>query len=105
MNSPRSIRDLIYEHYRIVGRIAFLPSLHNFCLWQIAHNRLHHRFTNFKGLNSWSPLSKTEFDALPPWRKLTERFYRTLPGIGAYHLVERWWKDKLFPTLGVVGMH
>jgi omega-6 fatty acid desaturase (delta-12 desaturase) len=88
---------------QILGRIAFLPSLHNFSLWQIAHNRLHHRFTNFKGLNSWSPLSATEFAALSPWRRLTERFYRTLPGIGAYYLVERWWKDKLFPTRRVVG--
>jgi len=90
---------------QLLGRIAFLPSLHNFSLWQIAHNRLHHRLTNFKGLNSWSPLSKTEFAELSPGRKLTERFYRTPLGLGVYYLIERWWKDKLFPTLRVVGKH
>lgn len=80
-----------------IGRIAFLPTLHNFSLWQVAHNRLHHVDVNVKGLNSWSPLSKAEFDALPVWRRLLERLYRTPLGLGAYYLKERWWRDKFFP--------
>jgi omega-6 fatty acid desaturase (delta-12 desaturase) len=81
----------------LIGRIAFLPSLHNYSLWQVAHNRLHHVDVNVKGLNSWSPLTKTEFDALPWWRRAAERLYRTPLGLGPYYLKERWWRDKFFP--------
>lgn len=81
----------------LIGRIAFLPTLHNYSLWQVAHNRLHHVDVNVKGLNSWSPLSKQEFDALPRWRRVVERFYRSPIGLGAYYLKERWWRDKFFP--------
>ena len=59
-----------------IGRIAFLPALHNYSLWQVQHNRLHHRLVNVKGLNSWSPLTKTEYDALPARRRALERVYR-----------------------------
>jgi omega-6 fatty acid desaturase (delta-12 desaturase) len=90
---------------RLIGRIAFLPALHNYGLWQIAHNRQHHRVTNLKGRNSWSPLSKAEYDALPAWRRMVERLYRSPLGLGVYYLVERWWKDKFFPTERVVGKH
>lgn len=81
----------------ILSRVAFLPALHNTVLWRIQHNRLHHQFPNVKGLNSWSPLSPEEFRALPAWRQLVERIYRSGLGTGPYYLVERWWKHKLFP--------
>ncbi len=87
---------------KLIGRLAFLPTLHNYSLWQIAHNRQHHRVTNLKGRNSWSPMSKAEYDALPAWRRMVERLYRSPLGLGAYYLVERWWKDKFFPTRRVV---
>ena len=32
-----------------IGRIAFLPSLTPFSLWEIGHNLAHHGFTNLKG--------------------------------------------------------
>ncbi len=85
-----------------IARMAFLPALHNCSLWHIAHNQLHHRLTNFKGKNSWSPMTKGEYDALPPWRRLVERVYRSPLGLAPYYLVERWWKDKFFPTRRVV---
>jgi len=88
---------------RVIGHIAFMPALHNFSLWQIAHNRLHHRRPNMKGLNSWSPLSKSEYDALSPAGKLLHRLYRSPGGLGLYYLIERWWKDKFYPTRRVVG--
>lgn len=81
----------------LIGRIAFLPSLHNYSLWQVAHNRLHHVDVNVKGLNSWSPLAKAEFDALPWWRRALEHLYRSPLGLGPYYLRERWWRDKFFP--------
>ena len=81
----------------VIGRLAFLPALHNYSLWQIAHNKNHHVDINVQGLNSWAPLSKKEFDALPPRERLLQRIYRTPIGLGLYYLVERWWSDKFFP--------
>ena len=81
----------------IIGRIAFLPALHNYSLWQVQHNRLHHRLVNIKGFNSWSPLSKAEYDGLPPWRRWVQRLYRGPLGFAPYYLIERWWRDKFFP--------
>src|SRR5690242_3333704 len=85
----------------LIGRIAFLPSLHNFSLWQVQHNRLHHRLANVKGFNSWSPLTKAEFDALPAWRRAVERLYRSPLGFAPYYLRERWWRDKFFPRRSI----
>jgi omega-6 fatty acid desaturase (delta-12 desaturase) len=87
----------------IVGRIAFLPALHNFNLWQRQHNRLHHRLANLKGFNSWSPLTKAEYDTLPRWRRAVERLYRGPLGFAPYYLVERWWRCKFFPRRGAAG--
>jgi acyl-lipid omega-6 desaturase (Delta-12 desaturase) len=81
----------------LIGRIAFLPALHNYSLWQVQHNRLHHRMTNLKGYNSWSPLTKAEYDMLPGWRRALERLYRSPIGFAPYYLIERWWKHKFFP--------
>jgi len=81
----------------LIARVCFLPSLHNYSLWLIAHNLVHHRWTNLKGKNSWSPVSKGEFDAMPMWRQRLERLYRSPLGLGLYYLIERWWKDKFYP--------
>lgn len=89
----------------VIGRIAFLPSLHNFGLWLTAHNRLHHHLTNLKGVNSWSPLSKKEFDALPAWKQTVERFYRSPLGICFNYMIERWWKNKFYPYKKIIGKY
>ena len=81
----------------IIARLCFMPSMHNYSLWQFIHNRLHHAFPNVKNYNSWSPLSHTEYRELPKWRQLLERLYRSPAGFGVYYLSERWLKDKLFP--------
>jgi len=81
----------------IFGRILFLPCLHNYTLWVIQHNRLHHQVTNVKGFNSYSPLTVVEFNNLAPWLRIRERIYRSIVGFGAYYFVERWWRDKFFP--------
>jgi len=81
----------------ILGRILFLPCLHNYSLWVIQHNRLHHQATNIRNLNSYSPRSPEEFQDMPPWRQWRERLYRSFAGFGLYYLIERWWKDKFFP--------
>lgn len=88
---------------KTIARISFLPCLHNYSLWLIAHNRLHHQLTNLKGENSWSPLSKEEYAAMPEWRKMLERFYRSPGGIGFNYIIERWWKNKFFPYQRITG--
>jgi fatty acid desaturase len=85
---------------RVLGRLVFLPSLHNYTLWLIQHNRVHHRLPNVKRINSWWPLSVEEYNAMRPWRRLVERIYRS-GGVGLYYLTERWWKDKFYPGRSV----
>ena len=83
-----------------LARALLLPALHNYTLWRIQHNRLHHQTPNVKGLNSWSPFSPAEFAALPRSRRWLERVYRG-GGFGLYYLRERWWKDKFYPSRSV----
>jgi omega-6 fatty acid desaturase (delta-12 desaturase) len=81
----------------VLARLVFLPCMHNFTLWLIQHNRLHHQSTNVKGLNSYSPLSPEEYSKLSFGQRMLERFYRSPAGFGVYYLVERWWRDKFIP--------
>jgi acyl-lipid omega-6 desaturase (Delta-12 desaturase) len=82
-----------------VGRLGFLPSLTPFNLWQFGHNTLHHGYTNLKGRDYvWTPLSKAEYDALPPLRRFGERIYRGTFGQGLYYLVEIWWMKMMRPA-------
>jgi omega-6 fatty acid desaturase (delta-12 desaturase) len=85
---------------RVLARLLLLPALHNYTLWRLQHNRLHHLSPNVKGINSWSPLAPDEYRALPGWRRGLERVYRG-GGFGLYYLVERWWKHKLLPRAGL----
>jgi omega-6 fatty acid desaturase (delta-12 desaturase) len=82
----------------IIARICFLPSLHPYSTWELGHNRLHHGWTNLKGVDYvYTPFSKAEFDALPAFRRLMERAYRTAWGAGLFYLVEIWWKHLVWP--------
>lgn len=88
----------------ILGRVAFLPSLTAFSLWEVGHNVAHHGFNNLKGRDQvWAPFSKAEFDALPPYRQRLERLYRSGFGWGAYYLVEMWWKKLFFASRREIG--
>ena len=87
------------ELNKILGRIAFLPSLTPYSLWDVGHNVVHHGQTNLKGFDFvWAPLTKGEFDALPAWRKALERLYRSGWGPVFYYLIEIWWKREYFPN-------
>ena len=84
---------------RWIGRLLFLPSLTPFSLWEVGHNLGHHVYTNLRGMDYvWTPLSKSEFDTLPAWRRVAERFYRSGFGYGAYYLVELWWRKLFFAS-------
>src|ERR1700722_11319419 len=83
---------------RILGRVVFLPAYHPYTSWVHAHNTMHHGWTNFKGRHpDFPPFTKSEFDALPAWRRQLERIYRTPLGIGLYYTVDFWLKHLLFP--------
>jgi omega-6 fatty acid desaturase (delta-12 desaturase) len=88
----------------VFGRVAFLPSLTAFSLWEVGHNVAHHGFNNLKGRDQvWAPFSKAEFDALPRRRQRLERLYRSGAGWGAYYLVEMWWKKLYFASRKEIG--
>jgi omega-6 fatty acid desaturase (delta-12 desaturase) len=88
----------------VIGRVAFLPSMTAFSLWDVGHNVAHHGFNNLKGRDQvWAPFSKAEFDALPRHRQLLERLYRSGFGCGAYYLLELWWKKLYFASKREIG--
>jgi acyl-lipid omega-6 desaturase (Delta-12 desaturase) len=89
---------------RVLGRIAFLPSLTPYSLWDVGHNVVHHGYTNLKGFDFvWAPLSRAEYLALPPWRRTLERIYRSGWGAGVYYFIEMWWLRMYFPRAAYLG--
>nr|WP_315246564.1 fatty acid desaturase [uncultured Albidiferax sp.] len=87
-----------------LGRIAFLPSLTAYSLWDVGHNVVHHGFTNLKGVDFvWAPLTQAEYAALSPVGKLLQRIYRSGWGPGLYYLVEIWGKKMMFPPQSQMG--
>lgn len=83
---------------RLIGRLAFLPSLTPYSTWELAHNSIHHVFSNWSEKDYvWRPFSKNEFESLTLWRKGLERLYRNPFGHWLYYLLEIWWNRLLFP--------
>lgn len=89
---------------RWLGRIAFLPSLTPYSLWEVGHNVVHHGYTNLKGFDFvWAPLTPGEYAALSPARRLLDRIYRSGWAPGLYYLVEIWWLRMYFPAKAYLG--
>ena len=89
---------------RVLGRIAMIPSLTPYSLWEVGHNVVHHGYTNLKGVDFvWAPLSKAEFEALSPGRRALERIYRSGWGPALYYLIEMWWLRMFFPRKTYMG--
>ena len=89
---------------RLLGRIAMLPSLTPYSLWEVGHNVVHHGYTNLKGVDFvWAPLTREEFAALSPARRVMERIYRSGFGPALYYLVEMWWLRMFFPRKTYMG--
>jgi acyl-lipid omega-6 desaturase (Delta-12 desaturase) len=83
---------------QVLGRICFWPTLHPYVCWELGHNRLHHGWTNLKGVDYvYPPFSVSEFQKLAAWRRGLERIYRTVPGIGLFYFIEIWWKHMIVP--------
>lgn len=84
---------------RWIGRVAFLPSLTAYSVWEVGHNIAHHSFNNLRGRDTiWEPVSVDDFDHLPWWRRTAERVYRSGWVPGVYYLVEVWWTKMFFPS-------
>jgi len=82
-----------------LGRIAFLPSLTPYSLWDIGHNVVHHGYTNLKGFDFvWAPLTQEEFSKLSIGGRLLDRIYRSGWAPGLYYMIEIWWKKMVFPN-------
>jgi omega-6 fatty acid desaturase (delta-12 desaturase) len=82
-----------------LGRLAFLPSLTPYSLWDVGHNLVHHGYTNLKGVDFvWAPLTPAEYQALTPFQRLKERLYRSGWAPGLYYMSEIWWKRLFFPS-------
>ncbi|AIL32644.1 fatty acid desaturase [Basilea psittacipulmonis] len=89
---------------KILGRIAFLPSVSPYSLWDVGHNVVHHGYTNLKGVDFvWAPSSKEEYDAMSPLRQWLERVYRSGWAPGLYYMIEIWWKRMMFPSKAYMG--
>lgn len=83
---------------KIMGRIAFLPSLTPYSLWRVGHNVVHHGFNNLRGRDFvWQPLDQAEYESLSPSRQWLERVYRSAIGPLPYYLFEIWWRRLYFP--------
>ncbi len=82
-----------------VGRIAFLPSLTPYSLWDVGHNVVHHGYTNLKGVDFvWEPLTPAEYAELSWGQKIMQRIYRSGWAPGIYYMIEIWWKREFFPS-------
>ncbi len=89
---------------RLVGTLAFLPALHPFSLWDLSHNRIHHRYTNRRHKDyAWEPLSFGEFSRLSRVQQVRYRFFRTFVGHFWYYLCDIWWKKLFYPRPREIG--
>jgi omega-6 fatty acid desaturase (delta-12 desaturase) len=89
---------------RAFGTIAFLATLHPYSLWDLGHNRIHHRYTNLRRLDYvWEPLDPAEYASLSAFAKWRYRFFRTPLGHFAYYPAEIWWKKMYFPRSREIG--
>jgi len=88
---------------RILGIIVFMPGLTNWALWIHEHHRRHHPYTNGELVDTYTPLSRSEYEALPRWRRALKRLHRNPLGLGfaPYYMAERWWEVKLLPRASV----
>ena len=83
----------------VLGRIAFLPSLHPYVCWKYSHNVLHHVWTNLKGSDPvYAPLTLTEYRALSPGRRYLERFQRSPIGMFLLYGRNIWWNIEIAPS-------
>lgn len=89
---------------RIMGRLVFLPTMTPFSIWHVIHNVKHHGHSNVRHLDGvWEPISLADYEALPVWRRLLYRFYRSHPGVFGYYFIDYWVRQFVWPRRKIVG--
>lgn len=80
----------------IIGKIAMLPSFHNYSAWLLGHNRVHHGFTVHQERDFvWHPTTTEEYAAMTRWGKFMHRLEWSCFGAGIYYMIEVWWKKMI----------
>ncbi|NNE73483.1 MAG: fatty acid desaturase [Acidimicrobiales bacterium] len=75
-----------------LGRLLFLPSLHNYEAWVLGHNRIHHGHTVKQNMDFvWHPLTVDDYRRLGALKKLRHRLEWSMFGAGAYYTRDVWW--------------
>jgi omega-6 fatty acid desaturase (delta-12 desaturase) len=88
----------------LIGRLAFLPSLHNYSLWDFEHNRRHHRFNNIRHLDhDLAPMTPDEFAGATSIRRLKYRIFRAPAGVPFYYLLINWPARLVVPRRKLLG--
>lgn len=74
-----------------LAMVLGVPSCQNYHMWVADHNGGHHPKTNGELVDFYRPLSKQEYDQLPPLRQWLERFLRAPNVIGFWlNFMFRW---------------
>jgi omega-6 fatty acid desaturase (delta-12 desaturase) len=80
----------------VVGQLLMLPELHVYEAWVLGHNRIHHGHTTRGGGDFvWHPLTRDQYDALSPLRKLRHRIEWSWIGGGLYYMRDVWWEKMI----------
>jgi omega-6 fatty acid desaturase (delta-12 desaturase) len=88
----------------VIGRIAFLPALTAYSLWEHEHNRRHHRFNNVRHFDfDFAPMSAEEFAAASPAQRRWYSFSRSAAGVPFYWIYESWFRRLIFPRSSMLG--
>lgn len=84
---------------RTLATLSFLPALHPYTTWKYTHNGLHHGWTNVRGKEVvYVPFAVEDFARLPRWRRLAERFFRSVWGVYAFYFFTVYLPHELFPN-------
>ncbi|ETD71696.1 fatty acid desaturase [Pelistega indica] len=87
-----------------LGRIAFLPGVSPYSLWDVGHNVVSSWIYQFKRVDFvWQPASLEEYQQMTPMRQFLERIYRSGWAPGIYYINEIWWKKMMFPSKSAMG--
>ena len=90
-----------------VSVLSFMPCLFNYRLWVYDHHVLHHPHTNGEHADSYQPLSKAAYEALPPLKKQWYKFTRSGNPLafGCYYILQRWSQVKFMPGAFLPAAH
>jgi omega-6 fatty acid desaturase (delta-12 desaturase) len=89
---------------QVIGRLAFLPALHAFSLWDLSHNRTHHPHNNVRSIDyAWEPMTPGDYRSLSAGRQAFYRFCRAPLGVPFYYPIVMWPRYMFVPLPSVIG--